>query len=152
MILFDPELVHVGGIYADKNECLETMVGWLHEKHAFHNKRVFLRDLLDRESIMPTGIGRGVALPHARSEAAAEMCVAVCVLGEGLEWQSLDGKPVRIVVLVSVPGKAGREYMQFMQAISEFCRHEENRRALLMAGNDEDAYHLLQRIELHSEV
>ncbi|MCD4829233.1 MAG: PTS sugar transporter subunit IIA [Candidatus Cloacimonetes bacterium] len=147
MSVFEPGLVRRIPLFGDKAECLKRMVGWLHEKKALDSRRAFLQDLMARERIMPTGVGRGVAMPHARSAAAQRFCVAVCVLEQPLDWQSLDGKPVRIVILAAVPNDAGDRYMRFMQQVSEFCRHEENRKALLLAETDDTTLDILTRME-----
>jgi len=133
--------------FADKAECLKTMVGWLEEANALESRSAFLRDINSREEVMPTGIGRGIAMPHARSTAAKRLAAAVCVLRQPLDWQALDGKPVRIIILVAVPPESGKEYMQLMQHISEFCRHEENRNALLMAQGSDAILELLRKLE-----
>ena len=147
MSVFAPGLVQRSRSFDSKADCLKQMVSWLHSAGAIASPRAFLKDVNEREEVMPTGIGRAVALPHARSESALWMQVAVCTLEQPLDWHSLDGKPVRIVLLVAVPQDAGKDYMQFMQRVSEFCRHEENRKALLLAESDDAMLSALRHME-----
>lgn len=147
MHVFDKELTQRRKSYKDKQTCLQEMVGWLVKAGAVSDAALFRKELNAREEILPTGIGRGVALPHARSETATRFSAAVCVLDEPLDWQSLDGKPVRIVIMAAVPEESGDAYMQFMKAVSEFCRSEDNRTALLHAETTEDMLHILATME-----
>ena len=85
-----------------KNEALEKLVQILYEGGYLEDKDAFLADVLQREEISTTGIGNGIAIPHGKSSAVKETTVAIGRLTSSLEWESVDDKPVELIVLLAV--------------------------------------------------
>ena len=77
-----------------------------------------------------TGVVEGIALPHARTEAVKDLLLVIAIVKEGLDFQSLDGKPVNIVFLIVAPEEAKKKYINVLARISRMCRQEEFRTAL----------------------
>ncbi len=102
-----------------------------------------LRDLLEREEYMSTGMQNGIALPHAKSAAVEHLISALGLKKRGVDFASLDGKPSRIFLLTLSPRESQEPYLQFMAEMSQFLRREENRRRLLASRDDADLYRAL---------
>jgi len=102
-----------------------------------------LRDLLQREEYMSTGMQNSVALPHAKTSTVTRLVSALGLKKKGIDFNSLDGKPARIILLTLSPRDAQEPYLQFMARMSQFLRREENRRRLLEADNDEELHRVL---------
>jgi PTS system nitrogen regulatory IIA component len=92
-----------------------------------------LKAVLERESLMPTALGSGIALPHPRNpvvSATAEQFVAIGYPEKPVDWNALDGKPVHTVILIV--SSSPREHLETLSRINFFCR-EPGFRALLDA-------------------
>lgn len=81
-----------------------------------------LQALLGREKVASTGIGNGVAIPHAKSKFAEKFGVAVGLSEDGIDFSAHDGRPARVVVLWICPPSATKEHLALMRAISSIAR------------------------------
>ncbi|AIS51805.1 PTS system mannose-specific EIIBCA component ManP [Thermoanaerobacter kivui] len=63
----------------------------------------YARSVLDREKAYTTGVGNGIAIPHGKSKAVKEAMIVFGKTTDGIEWDSLDGKPVNLIFLLGVP-------------------------------------------------
>ena len=78
-----------------------------------------LRDaILEREAIMSTGIGLGIAIPHAKIASVKDFVVAFGKCPKGIEFNSLDGKPVQFVVMIAGPAQQQERYLQLLARIT----------------------------------
>ncbi len=87
-----------------KEEMIRSMVDRLAEQGLVESVAPVMRALLERERAMSTGVGGGVALPHAQSPAVREFAVAFARPQQPIDFEALDGEPVRVVFLVVGPG------------------------------------------------
>lgn len=85
-----------------KEEALSKLTDLLFESGALSDKDAFLKDVLDREAVSTTGIGNGIAIPHGKSANVKETTVAIGRLENEVEWESVDDKPVKLIVLLAV--------------------------------------------------
>jgi nitrogen PTS system EIIA component len=97
-----------------------------------------LAALREREAVTSTGIGNGVAIPHAKVEGLAKMSLVIARSAAGIEFQALDEAPVNLVFMVIAPPKAISDYLKLLAAISAFAKNERNRKAMLAAGTREE--------------
>lgn len=79
-------------------------------------------EVLRRESEGTTGIGSGVAVPHAKTSLVKELLVAVGVAPKGIDFASVDGDPVHVVFLIAAPPEAVQEYLAFMKWVVSLTR------------------------------
>jgi len=86
----------------DKASAIEELAELLLRAGKLSSKAKYVEDVLEREAHVPTSVGRGVAIPHARSSAVLETAVAVGRV-KGLHWAEDDEQPVRMVFLLAVP-------------------------------------------------
>jgi len=96
---------------------------------------------------MTTGIGRNIAIPHARSDAVSHLKIAVYLLDNELEYDSIDGEPVKIIFMIAVPEEMKELYMKVLSLISNYFRNEENRSKILACESENDLYEILKEIE-----
>jgi len=122
----------------------QTRDGILHEMTSllFKNGKIpeeesFYQAILEREKIVSTGIGMGVALPHAKLANCTDFLVALGLLKQGVRWHDSDGTPVRIVFMIGGPEAKQTEYLQLLSALTLSIKDEERRRALLAETNIE---------------
>ena len=97
----------------------------------------------ERESVMSTGIGLGIAVPHAKIPSVQEFVLAVGRSRKGIDFQALDGAPVHIVVLIAGPEEKQARYLQVLAGVTLRLKSAEVRRALMEARTPEDVLRVL---------
>ncbi|MBD3264043.1 MAG: hypothetical protein GF375_02950, partial [Candidatus Omnitrophica bacterium] len=130
---------------ADKKEgIIEELVELLVKAGclAQSEKEVALKDLYEREINMSTGMQDGIALPHAKTKAIDRIICAIGVKKEGADFDSIDGKPSTIFVMILASAESPESYLQFMAEITKFLMSEENRKNVLSAEDNRVLYEL----------
>jgi len=145
--LFKRSLVKMIDGFEDKDQCLDYMAKMLSDSGCMQFPDRFLAAVKGREDIMSTGIGKEVAIPHARDLMVNVMRIAVCLLKEPLEFQSLDSIPVRVVFMIAVPQNSNTEYMMILRSISEYLKQDDKRKVLLESATEEELFSKVSEIE-----
>lgn len=101
--LLSPQRIVLGAKVADKAAAIHTMTVLLNAGGCLRDAALYEREVLDREAQGSTGVGGGVAIPHAKSAGVAVPALAAMTLCEELEYGSLDGAPVRLLFQIAVP-------------------------------------------------
>lgn len=115
-------------------EALESLVDALDGAHKLHDKQVFHQAILDREKIVSTGIGLGVAIPHAKLQGYDEFFIAIGVQSSrGIEWNALDGSQVHLIFMIGGPDNRQTEYLKILSRLTQAIKDGERRKALLKA-------------------
>jgi len=102
-----------------KDEALVEMVDAVSATSAVEDREELLDAIRARERILSTGIGLGIAIPHARIESVHRFVVAVGRHPEGIDFESIDQKPVQIVVLIAGPKDAQKPYLELLAQLSK---------------------------------
>lgn len=131
-----------------KDEVIGRMVGLLSRSRHVANGDAFLRDVLAREALVTTGVGYGVAFPHAKSEAVKRVVLAFGRTTEDVDFGALDGVPVRLVFLIGAPKgqEPSRIYLNLMARLSFLMKDEGNRQLLLETGSVKEVLGLLDSV------
>ncbi|MCH2107976.1 MAG: PTS sugar transporter subunit IIA [Polyangiaceae bacterium] len=101
------------------------------------------RQLLERETVLSTGIGEGVAIPHTSIAAAKEQTAALLIVPHGVDFESCDGAPATIFFGVIGPKQAASEHLKILAKVSKLLRKIETRRRLLESTTAEQAHTLI---------
>jgi fructose-specific phosphotransferase system IIA component len=140
--LLDAEYVELDATAASKEELIRLLVDRLARQGVVRNASAVVRALLDREEVMSTGVGEGVALPHAQSAAVKEFAVAFARPRQAIDFAALDGEPVEIVFLVVGPGdRAG--LMRILTRISRLLYTGDLQRKIKKAKSPEEFVRLI---------
>lgn len=124
---------------ADKAAVLDALADRLVADGAVTAKAAFIADVYAREAEGKTGIGGGVAIPHGKSAAVAKTCVAVARLKTPIAWETLDGAPVRIIILFAVAlDDKGLSFVKLMSQVARKLAHDETTINLLQAKTVDD--------------
>ncbi len=113
-----------------KERAILTLVEHLDRKCCLQNKEQFYQAVIEREHLVSTGIGMGVAIPHAKLPGYDDFFIAVGVQPRGLDWHALDGIPVRLVFLIGGPDDKQMEYLQLLSKLTLAFKDEEKRKNL----------------------
>lgn len=103
--------------------------------------------VLERESVLSTGIGGGVAIPHGKSEAFEDLVLVAGRTSAPVDFEALDERPVSIVMLLVGPESAAGLHVKVLSRISRLLRHADLRERLVRAESPEAFHEILRRAE-----
>lgn len=131
----------------DKNAVINELVSLLDENGLLLNKSVAMEAVLAREKTRSTGIGSGIAIPHGKCNAVKDLVMALGISREPIEFQSIDGKPVSIIILLISPLDQTGPHIQALARISRLMLDAAFKSALEQVPSAEAAYKLLHERE-----
>ena len=114
-----------------KDELLKTLIGAVGRSSRVKDPAAAREAILEREGLSPTGMGYGVAMPHARVKSVTSPVLGFARLAKGVDYGSVDGEPVRLVFLLLTPSSNPELNVQLLGKLSRICQPEDNRRRLL---------------------
>jgi len=129
----------------NKKGALQELIGVLTRGASAGHTEELTTQLFHRESLMSTGIGMGVAVPHVRLGSVTDMAVAAGLSAEGLpDYESLDGKPVRLIFMIVAAKTQHAEYLRLLAGITGRLRDAEWLDTLLQAPDAETLFEALK--------
>ncbi len=141
------ENVHVFLQQTGKEALLGELVGLLLAGHPEAERREALREVRMREEIGSTGIGEGVAIPHAKPSFCTEMMACLGIAAEPVPFDSIDGEPVRIFLLVLGPRDQAGQHLRFLARVARLLKKSERRVELQACTDADQAFEVLARFE-----
>jgi fructose-specific phosphotransferase system IIA component len=130
-----------------KEEVLEELVGILRPSQQVGDPGEVLRAVREREEVLSTGIGNGVAIPHGRTSAVHTLLLSAGVARSPVEFDALDGQPVRLFFLLVGPEAAAGQHVKALSRISRLLRSESFRERLVAAHDADDFLAILAEAE-----
>jgi PTS system nitrogen regulatory IIA component len=119
---------------SNRDAALKTLVDTLDAEGKLLDKKAFFQAILEREKIVSTGIGMGLAIPHAKLEGYRNFFIAIGIqTKQGIEWNALDGAPVRLVFMIGGPDNRQTEYLKILSGLTMAIKDEERRKKLAKA-------------------
>lgn len=116
-----------------KKEVITRMVEELNKAGAVSDGAKFLEAVFERESLGSTAIGKGMALPHARTQYIDKITIMMARLKNGIDFNATDGKPVRLLFLLGTPLKTVGEYLAVLAKLSKILKDDKTRQQILQA-------------------
>ena len=126
-----------------KDAVLEEMVSLVATSDAVNDKAALLAAVRERERVLSTGIGLGIAIPHAKIPGVTRFVVAVGRHAQGIDFDAIDGKPVHVVVLIAGPQDAQDRYLRLLARLSGRLRLDDVRKKILAAKSPEEIVAIL---------
>ncbi len=120
-----------------KREVLAELVDLLERGHGLDSRGEILDRVLKRESMMSTGLFPGAAIPHGKARSLDRMVAACAVAPSGVDFESDDGQPTHLFVLLVSPENATTQHVRLLANISRLLKEEYVRRELIAAPNSE---------------
>jgi fructose-specific phosphotransferase system IIA component len=127
----------------NKYQVIEELLDLLVAEKKVTDRDACLKDLIEREQFLSTGLEHGLAVPHAKTAAVSELMVSFGVSRQGLDFTSLDGKPAHFIFLVVSPLNTAGPHIQLLAQISRNFKNEEIGRKIMAA---EDSQEIMQII------
>ncbi len=116
--ILSPQIVKIGMEAIDKEECFEELIDLLVRAGRIADRERALEAIYARESMRTTGIGRGVAIPHGKDKSVRQIAAAAGTSKKGIEFDAIDGKPVRLVFLVLAEANNPGPHLQTLSEIA----------------------------------
>ncbi len=116
--LLKPNLMIMDLQATDKRGVLDEMINRLFESGIINDQDVYRQDILKREQEATTGIGDGIAMPHARNAAVQQPDVLFARSRTGVDYDALDGQPAHLFFMIAVPDHANNMHLQALAALS----------------------------------
>lgn len=130
----------------NRDEVLDALVDALDKAEKLKNREAFRQAIFDREQVVSTGIGMGVAIPHAKMSDYDDFFIAIGTLQTGVDWHALDGAPVRLVFMIGGPDDKQTEYLQILSFLTTGLKDEERRKKMLTLNSPTAMIDLLKSI------
>lgn len=131
-----------------KDDAIKEIAAVLKDSKKIRDYDQFLKDVFEREALNTTGIGNAVAIPHARTDAVSDFVMAYGCIKQGMEFHSVDGKPVKFIFLMGTPKNKGlNEYLQLLAYLTRLLNKSDFQQALLNAAGPEEVIKLFGDME-----
>lgn len=130
-----------------KSEVIDELVDVLVQAGVINDRELYKKGILDRESLSSTGIGFGIAIPHAKSKAVNFPRVAFGVSKEGIDYESLDGTKANLFFMIAVNEGESDLHLKALANLSRLLMHEEFRNALLNAKTPSEVLNIVKNQE-----
>ncbi len=145
-------LFHADGVLCDlhvssKKQLFQEMATKLLATEAFKDANIACRDIvgaaMERERLGSTGVGTGVALPHARIDGIDQVYAVFARLETAIDYDAIDERPVDLVALLLAPSDAGGAHLRALAKVSRTLRRQDMRQRLRAAPNAESLFTIL---------
>lgn len=144
--VINQDLIVVGMNEESKEGALKVLINRLYEQGYLSDKAEFLKDVLERESEGLTGLGKGIAIPHGKSDGVVKTTIAIGRNNRGIEWESLDDEPVDLIILFAVKKTdETTTHIKMLQKVAILLADDEFLEALKLAEKPVDIYELLTK-------
>jgi len=141
--ILQPDCIKVPVESRDKEAVITELVDLLDAKGLLSDRDRVLEAVLIRERIQSTGTGAGIAIPHGKCNAVKELVLAIGIAHEPIEYNSIDGKPVTILILLVSPADQTGPHIQALATISRLMLNEEFRQKLKKVTSADEVYAIL---------
>jgi PTS system fructose-specific IIC component len=141
----DTILLHMSG--SKKQEAIDQLVDVLYQAEKISDRGEFKAEIIKRENLSTTGIGDGIAIPHAKTKAVKEAAIAFGKSVTGVNYESLDGKPAHLFFMIAAPEGANNTHLEALARLSGLLMKAEVRYQLLTANTPEEIIEIINRFD-----
>jgi PTS system nitrogen regulatory IIA component len=127
----------------NKEEVIREMTDFLQSQRIIQDKETLFKTLMEREKLGSTGIGENVAIPHGKSNELSQIIVVFGRSIGGVDFESLDQKPVNFVCMVIAPSNSTGQHLKALARISRLFKNQNLREGILKSQDANEIYSLL---------
>lgn len=127
----------------DKVKVIKEMTQCLKKNNFIKNDQALFETLMEREKLGSTGIGENVAIPHGKSDEVTQIITVLARSKKGVEFESLDQKPVHFVCMVIAPAHSTGQHLKVLARVSRIFKNQGIREEILKAENSDTIYSIL---------
>lgn len=136
---------------SQKENVIEELVTVLDQAGKLNDKEGYKEAVINREKQSSTGIGEGIAIPHAKTASVKEPAIAFGRSKEGVDYESLDGQPSHLVFMIAATDGANNTHLEALSRLSTLLMREEIRKQLLEAGSEEEIIDIINQHDKDEE-
>ena len=141
------ELINLDLLSERKEDAIRELARLMERTQGMIDFDLFLEDVFKRERLGTTGIGDGIAIPHARTDAVDQLVIALGRSARGVEFESLDGKKVKLLFLMGTPKGSVSHYLKILAQLTRLLKEGTFRDKLLEARDKEIVVSLFREIK-----
>ncbi|MHC4271557.1 MAG: PTS sugar transporter subunit IIA [Planctomycetota bacterium] len=145
--IMQPSCVKVPLEAKDKESAIIELLDLLDSNGVLDNRDSAQEAVMTREKTRSTGIGSGIAIPHGKCNSVKELVMTMGIVPDGMDFQSVDNKPVKIIILLVSPLDQTGPHIQALASISRLMLDEDFKLKLEQSSSAEELYDLLQTKE-----
>lgn len=142
-----PERVRRDLTSTDKDSAIREVLELLHQSAPLSDPEAVLKRIMYEESVMSTGVGKGLGIPHARSDQVNGVVTALGISRDGIDYGSADGQPVHLIFLILSSVSAMPSYMSVLSRTSRIFDDEEMRDRVMAAESEQEIIDLIRSQE-----
>ena len=136
--LLSSQSIQIGASPADKSAAINQLADLMEKGGSISDKQQYLKDVLAREASCTTGLGDGIATPHAKSAGVKKAALAAMTVPAGIDFESLDGNPARLFFMIAAPEGAADAHIELLQQLSTMIMDNDFKEALIAAKSKEE--------------
>ncbi|MCD6460184.1 PTS sugar transporter subunit IIA [bacterium] len=145
--LLSPELIKIGLNSYSKDAVIRELIEILEQNNLLNNPDEAFSAVMERELKQSTGLEAGVAVPHGKSNAVDELVGALAISNEGIDFDSLDGKPCHLFFLLIAPPHSAGQHVSALSNIAALILNKRFKRRIIEASTPEEAYAIIRQAE-----
>jgi fructose-specific phosphotransferase system IIA component len=131
----------------DKNAVLDELVEIASTSKLVKDPKELLNDVREREELVTTGVGYGVAFPHAKTKSTKGIVIAFGRSDDGIDFEAMDRKPVHLFFLIAAPEDAIGAHLNVMARLSYIMKSEENRKKMMEVTSPGELLQMIDTVE-----
>lgn len=133
---------------SSRDNAIKTLIKKLSKEGKIEDENAFYEAVIQREKIVSTGIGMGVAIPHAKLDNVKDFFIVIGIEeNEGISWKSLDGSLVKLIFLIGGPASEQTKYLRILSRLTSIIKDESVRQRLLEEKDPLEIINLFQDYE-----
>lgn len=136
--LLSKDAIKLNGIANSKQDAINKLVDLMAKNGNLTDKEKYTQVVLKREEEGSTGIGEGIAIPHGKTDAVSRPGLSAMVINNGVEFDSLDGKPAKLLFLIAAPNTKDNVHLDVLSRLSTLLMDTEFRKSLMEAKTPEE--------------
>ena len=136
--LLSSQSIQIGAAPADKSAAINQLADLMEKGGSISDKQQYLKDVLAREASCTTGLGDGIATPHAKSAGVKKAALAAMTVPAGIDFESLDGNPARLFFMIAAPEGTADAHIELLQQLSTMIMDNDFKEALIAAKSKEE--------------
>lgn len=145
--LLAAESINLNGTPAGKTEALNQCIDLMAKSGKIADVETYRNGVFAREEEGTTGIGMGIAIPHCKSDAVTKAGLAAMVVKDGVDFESLDGTPAKIIFLIAAPNTEDNVHLQVLSKLSVMLMDEQFTNSLINAGSVDEFLNIIDSAE-----
>lgn len=145
--LLAAESINLNGTPAGKTEALNQCIDLMAKSGKIADVETYRKGVFAREEKGTTGIGMGIAIPHCKSDAVTKAGLAAMVVKDGVDFESLDGTPAKIIFLIAAPNTEDNVHLQVLSKLSVMLMDEQFTNSLINAGSVDEFLNIIDSAE-----